>query len=158
MCVLAAALWLTAPPPGAHGFLIPRGGTHFLFTRPAVTRSAGVSRFFASAPTDVGIMAPTDLSPEVVYLTCKRVVALPFDPALLDKFIGEYHISYVLLSNEFFRRYDSPIVDQYTSSLVTRFVVQHPARYRLVNSQSEEYPAFYSPTEYWSCFGWNLIR
>jgi hypothetical protein len=148
-CVLAAALWLTAPPPGAHGLLMPRGGTHFLFTRPAVTRAAAVSKFFASAPPDAGIMAPTDLSPEVVYLTGKRVVALPFDPRLLDQFIEEYHISYVLTSNEFLRRYDPPIADQYTSSLVTRFIVEHPERYRPVYSLGEDYPAFYPPLEYY---------
>ena len=148
-CVLGAALWLTAPPLGPHSFLLPRGGTHFLFTRPAVTRAAAVSRFFAGTPRDVGIMAPTDLSPEVVYLTDKRVVALPFDPGLLDQFIEEYHISYLLTSNEFLRRYDSPVVDQYTSSLVTRFIFEHPARYRLVNSLREAYPAFYPPLEYY---------
>src|ERR1017187_2519376 len=111
-CVLAAVLWLAAPLPAAHNFLSPRGGTQFLFTRPVVTRAAEVSRFFASLPRDVGIMAPTDLSPEVVYLTDKRVVALPFDPALLDRFIEEYRISYVVTSSEFMRRFDSPVADQ----------------------------------------------
>jgi hypothetical protein len=148
-CVLAAALWLTAPPPLVHDLLQPRGGTHFLFTRPAVTRAAAVAQFFASAPRDTGIMAPTDLSPEVVYLTGKRVVALPFDPGLLDQFIEEYHISYVLTSSEFLRRYDSPIADQYTSSLVTRFIGEHPARYRPVYTLREDYPAFYPPMEYY---------
>jgi hypothetical protein len=79
-CVIAAAVWLIAPLPGPHGFLTPTGGRHFLFTRPAVTRAASVSRFFASMPRDVGIMVPQGLSPEVAYLTDKRVVALPFDP------------------------------------------------------------------------------
>jgi len=148
-CLFGAGLWLTAPPPGAHDFLMPRGGAHFLFARPAVTRAAAVSRFFASAPRDAGIMAPTDLSPEAAYLTGKRVVALPFDPQLLDRFIEEYRISYVLLSNESFNRYSSPVADEYTSSLVTRFILEHPARYRLLMSQREEYPAFYPPIEYY---------
>jgi hypothetical protein len=91
-CVIAAVLWLSAPLPGPHGFLTPTGGTNFLFTRPAVTRGASVSRYFASMPRDIGIMAPQGLSPEVAYLTDKRVVALPFDPELLDRFIEEYHI------------------------------------------------------------------
>jgi hypothetical protein len=147
--LLAAVLWFVAPPPEAHNFLSPRGGAHFLFTRPAVTRAAGVAGFFAGAPRDVGIMAPVGLSPEVVYLTDKRVVALPFDPALLDRFIGEYHISYLLTSSEYLRRYNTPIADQYTSSLVTRFIFEHPERYRRVHSLREEYPAFYPPLEYY---------
>lgn len=148
-CVLAAILWLAAPPPGPHLFLTPTGGRHFLFTRPPVTRAAAISRFFDSSPRDIGIMAPTDLSPEVVYLTGKRVVALPFDPRLLDKFIEEYRISYVLFSNEFFHRYQSPVADEYTSSAVVRYIVEHPERYPLVKSLREEYPAFYPSLQYY---------
>ena len=148
-CVLGSAMWLTAGPPDAHQFLSPRGGTHFLFARPAVTRASAVSRVFDSVPRDAGIMAPTDLSPEVVYLTDKRVVALPFDPGLLDRFIEEYHISYVLTSNEFFQRYESPVADRYTSSAVVRYVVEHPERYRLIKSLREDYPAFYPSLEYY---------
>jgi hypothetical protein len=148
-CVLGAVLWLAAPPPDAHQFLSPRGGTHFLLARPAVTRASAISRFFDSVPRDAGIMAPTDLSPEVVYLTDKRVIALPFDPALLDRFIEEYRISYVLISNEFFHRYESPAADRYTSSSVVRYVVEHPERYRLIKSLREDYPAFYQSIEYY---------
>ena len=147
-CLLAAALWLTAPPPGPRSFLAPAGGTHFLFTRPPVTRAAAVSRFFASMPPDLGIMAPQGLSPEVVYLTGKRVVALPFDPALLDRFIAEYHIEYLLTSSEHLSRYESPVADKFTGHLVTRFIFEHPAQYRLVHSLREDYPAFYPPLEY----------
>jgi hypothetical protein len=55
----------------------------------------------------------------------------------------------VLTSNEFFHRYDSPVADEYTSSLVTRFIVEHPDRYRLVTSLREDYPAFYPRFEYY---------
>jgi hypothetical protein len=148
-CVLAAVLWLAAPLPGPHGFLSPRGGTQFLFTRPAVTRSAIVSKFFASMPRDVGIMAPQGLSPEVVCLTDKRVVALPFDPALLDQLIEKYHITYLVTSSEYLVRFNSPAVDRYTSRLVTRYILDHPTRYRLVHAEREDYPAFYDPMEYY---------
>jgi hypothetical protein len=148
-CILAAVLWMAAPAPEPHDLLSPRGGMHFLFTRPPVTRGAVVATYFASMPRDIGIMAPTDLSPEVVYLTDKRVVALPFDPAVLDKFIDEYNISYILTSSEFFVRYPSPVADKYTSSLVMRYLAEHQDRYRLVNSQRENYLAFYPPLQYY---------
>ena len=67
-------------------------------------------------------MAPQGLSPEVAYLTDKRVIALPFDPELLDRFIEEYHISYLLTSSEYLQRYSSPKVDRYTSRLVTAYI------------------------------------
>ena len=114
-----------------------------------MTRAAAISQFFAGAPRDTGIMAPVGLSPEIVYLTDKRVVALPFDPALLGPWIEQYHISYLMASSEYWHRYDAPIPDQYTGSLVTRFLFEHPERYRPVRSLREDYPAFYPPTEYY---------
>ena len=94
-------------------------------------------------------MAPTDLSPEIVYLTGKRVMALPFDPALLDRFIAEYHVQYLVTSNEFFQRYASPAMDKYKGTLTTRFVVEHQERYKLVQVVRDTYPAFYPPLEYY---------
>ena len=77
------------------------------------------------------------------------MVALPFDPELLGRFIDEYHISYLLASSEHLQRSGSPVVDRYTSRVVTQFVFDHPERYRLVGSQREDYPAFYPPMEYY---------
>ena len=147
-CVLASVVWLAASPSESHDLLSPHGGTHFLFARPSVTRASTVSRVFDSLPRDTGIMAPTDLSPELVYLTDKRVIALPFDPALLDRFIEEYRISYLLISSEFFGRYGSPVADRFTSTEVVRYIVEHPERYRLMKSLREDYPAFYPSQEY----------
>jgi hypothetical protein len=148
-CAVGAALWFAAPAPEAHDLLSPRGGTHFLFARPPITHAATVAVFFAKMPRDTGIMAPQGLSPEIVYLTDKRVVALPFDPGLLDRFIEEYKISYLVTSSEHMIQYNSPIFNLYTSRLVTRFIVEHPERYRLVQQFHEDYPAFYNSTEYY---------
>jgi hypothetical protein len=148
ICIVGAALWWNAPPRDVPSYR-PHGGPHLLFTRPTVTRGAIISRFFDSAPRDAGIMAPVLLSPEVVYLTDKRVVALPFDPALLDRFVEEYHITYLLTSSEFLTRYRKPIADQYFGALIARFLVEHPERYRLVRSVQENYSAFYAPITYY---------
>ncbi|MEI9976603.1 MAG: hypothetical protein WDO73_33840 [Ignavibacteriota bacterium] len=149
VCVVAAMAWLSASAPEPHNLLAPRGGAHFLFSRPPVTRGSAISEFFSTMPGEVGIMAPTDLSPEVLYSTGKRVVALPFDPELLDRFVDEYKISYVLTSSEFLRRYNSAAADRYTSSLITRYLAAHQDRYRLVKSVRETYPAFYPSHEYY---------
>ena len=93
-------------------------------------------------------MVPQGLSPEVAYLTDKRVIAMPFDPELLDRFVEEYHISYLVTSSEYLQRYSLAKVDRYTSRLVTAFVFEHPERYQMVNAVREEYPAFYPPMEY----------
>jgi hypothetical protein len=148
LCVVGAVLWWLAPPRDVPSFR-PVGGTHFLFSRPTVTRAALVSRFFDGAPRDTGIMAPVLLTPEIVYLTDKRVVALPFDPALLDRFIEEYRITYLLTSSQFLTRYNNPIADQYFSALVSRYLAEHPERYRLVRSVQEKYGAFYPSSTYY---------
>ena len=148
-CVLAAVLWLSAAAPEPHDPLFPRGGTHFLFSRPTTTHASVISEFFTSMPRDTGIMAPTDLSPELLYLTDKRVIALPFDPALLDRFVDEYKISYVLTSSDLLKKYASPVADQYTGALVTRYLAAHQDRYRLVKSLRETYPAFNPPQDYY---------
>jgi hypothetical protein len=148
-CALAVVLWLVAKPAESQAFWSLQGGTRFLFARPAVTRAAEVSPFFASMPRDVGIMAPQGLSPEVVYLTDKRVIALPFFPKLLDAFIEKYRISYLLTSTEYLNRYNVPGVDLLTSRLVTRYIFDHPERYRPVRTVRESYPAFYPPLEYY---------
>jgi hypothetical protein len=41
------------------------------------------------------------------------------------------------------------VADQYTGALITRYLVQHPERYRMVYAVRENNPAFYEPTDYW---------
>jgi hypothetical protein len=147
-CLLMAVLWLAAPAPGEHGLLEPRGGAEFLFARPPLTRGSTVSRFFDSMPRDTGIMAAPGLGPEIVYLTDKRVVAIPFDPKLLDRFQAEYRISYIVTSTDYLLPYPSPQADLWTGHLATRYISQHPERYRLVQRVHEEHPAFYEPADY----------
>jgi len=74
---------------------------------------------------------------------------VPFDPDLLDRFISDYHITYLVTSSEYLQRYQSPVADRYTSRLVTAFIFQHPERYRLVKREREDYPAFYPAAEYY---------
>jgi len=98
---------------------------------------------------ETGIMAPQGLSPEIAYLTDKRVVALPFDPGLLERFIDEYRISYLLASSEHLPQFELPVVDKFTGHLVTRYLFEHPERFHMVQRLRENYPAFYPPMEYY---------
>jgi len=147
-CALVAVLWLAAPAPESHGLLEPRGGIQFLFARPPLTRGAAIAHFFDSMPRDTGIMASPGLSPELVYLTDRRVVAVPFNPQLLDQFVREYRITYVVTSTEYLPRYVSPVANQWTGHLAIQYISQHPERYKLVQKLSESYPAFYPAAEY----------
>jgi hypothetical protein len=147
-CAIGVVLWLGAPRRDVPSFR-PHGGTHFLFSRPAITRGAVIAGFFENIPPDTGIMSPVMLSPEIVYLTGKRVTSLPFDPALLDRFIEEYHVTYLLTSTQFLTSYRKPDADKYFSALVSRYIVEHPERYRLVRTVRENYGAFYPAATYY---------
>ena len=57
-CLPAIGLWLAAPAPAPHDLIAPRGGSHFLFTRPPVTRGAAASTFFDSMPADTESWRP----------------------------------------------------------------------------------------------------
>jgi hypothetical protein len=150
LCVAAIVSWLApAQPAEPFDLLSPRAGAHFVFARPAVTRGAEISEFFRSMSRNVGIMAPQGLSPGVVYLTDKRVVALPFDPKLLDPLIEEYRISYLITSSAYLSEYEYANTDLYTSHLVSRFLFAHPERYRVVRSQHEVYPAIHPALDYY---------
>ena len=97
-------------------------------------------------------LPPVLPAPEIVYLTDKRVVALPFDPALLDRLIAEYRITYLLTSSEFLTRHAKPLADHhYLGALTARFLVEHPNRYHLVRSVQENYGAFYPPITSTTC-------
>jgi hypothetical protein len=148
LCTVGVVLWLAAPPRDVPSFR-PHGGRHFLFSRQPITRGVITSRFFESEPRETGIMAPVNVEPEVLYLTDKRVMALPFDPSLLDRFIADYHITYLVTSTEFLKRYDNPSSDRYLSAQVSRYIAEHPERCRPVRSATENYGAFYGLTTYY---------
>ena len=148
LCLAGSAMWWGAGPRETPSYR-PHGGSHFLLNRPTITRGSVISRVFESAPRDTGIMSPVLLTPEIVYLTDKRVVSLPFDPALLDRYIAEYRIRYLLTSSQFLKRYNKPEEDLYFSAAISRYIVEHPERYQLVRSVQENYAAFYPPMTYY---------
>jgi hypothetical protein len=147
-CAVAGFVWIAGGASASPGLLDPRGGTHFLFSRPPLTRAQTAAQYFGSMPRNTGVMAPVGLSPEIVYLAGKRFVALPFDPELLDRFVNEYRIAYLMTSNEYLQRYNNPTANRYTSRDVTDYIVRHPEKYEPVQIQKESYAAFYQEQEF----------
>lgn len=147
-CAIVAVVWVGVGSDGPANLFVPRGGTHFLLKRPPLTRGSEIAKAFEGLPRDTGVMAPQGFSPEIAYLTDKRVVALPFDPRLLDPFIKQYRISYLTLSGEYLVKYNSPTADLLTSRTVAEHIFRNPQRYRMVRTVQESYPAFYQPQQY----------
>jgi len=55
---------------------------------------------------------------------------------------------WLTVSSEFMQLYDSPVLDKYTSGLITRHIFNHPERYTMIRWVHEEYPAFYPALDY----------
>jgi hypothetical protein len=140
--------WLLSDPPALPDPFRPTGGTHFLFLREPVTRAQRFSRLLRDLPPEDGIMAPVGLTPELVYLTGKRVVALPFDPRLIDRFVREYRITRIVLSDETLAARPTWFEDQFTTALSTRLVLADRERFQLLATEEEGYPAFYPPNTF----------
>jgi hypothetical protein len=147
-CVPLMAGWLLSDPPALPDPFRPTGGTHFLFRREPVTRAQRFSRLLRDLPPEDGIMAPVGLTPELVYLTGKRVVALPFDPRLIDRFVREYRITRIVLSDETLAARPTWFEDQFTTALSTRLVLADRERFQLLATEEEGYPALYPPNTF----------
>jgi hypothetical protein len=113
-----------------------------------VTRAQQFSGLLRDLPPEEGIMAPVGLTPELVYLTGKRVVALPFDPELIDTFVREYRITRIVLSDETVRSQANAFQDRFTSVLSTRTVLSHPERFQPLTLRHESDPAIYPPNTF----------
>jgi hypothetical protein len=150
LCLLLAAAWLLMKKPAVADITArPCGGVNFLFCRKPVTRGEQFCKLLADLPENEGIMAPVGLTPEIVYLTGKRVIALPFEPELIERFASEYRITRIVVYDETMQEPQDSWTDKYSSALATRFVLEHPERFEPLAEQTETYPAFYSPNTFY---------
>lgn len=143
VCLAGILAWVEANEPGPYSVLFPSRGRHFLFTREPVTRGQHFCRLLKDLPDTEGIMAPVGLTPEIVYLTGKRVDALPFEPTLLEQWISKYHITRIVLSNEL--PFEDPQDARLQTVLTARRILEHPQQYRPITAEWESYPAYYPP-------------
>lgn len=144
-CLGLGLMWLIPDRQGPARWYHPVGGSHLLFQRQPVTRGQEAMRWLRDLPGDVGVMGPIGLTPEIVFLTGKRVIALPFDPARLDALIREYRISILVLTDGELRSTGDRTRDWVTHRVVARHIIQHPERYRPIRRYREAYPAFHPP-------------
>lgn len=126
----------------------PVAGSHFLFFREPVTRGVS-SNNFLSEDLDTGFMTPVGLVPEMVYITSRRFVAIPFDPELLDKFIDAYKIRYLLFNDTYLPKYTDEAMNYAASRVVVQYILDHPEKYEKIKEWHEEYPEFFPPATFY---------
>lgn len=148
ICLPLMAGWILNDRPAPFSIFQPSGGTNFLFRRQPVTRGQEFSKQLFDLPPEEGVMAPVGFTPELVYLTGKRVVALPFEPDLIERFVREYRVTRIVLTNETLGPQPNATAEKFASALSTRFLLEHPARFLPIVSVEESYPGIYPPNNF----------
>lgn len=113
---------------------------NFLFSRKVIFQANQVAEFLNQLPED-GVTAQIGYTPELAYLTDKRVIALPVEPKSLFKIIDMYDISYVLYGESYFK----PIAEATKKEEVInydtiKYIQEHPQYFRLIKIIEEKYP------------------
>ncbi len=132
--------WTCAEHKLADPIFNPAGGPWFLLTRRTFTPGYKLSSYLP-ADTDIGIMAPSDLTQEFAYQTGHRYIALPLFPTVLDKCIKDFKITYLLFPDRFISV--GPIPEDtyyYAKSIhICTYINAQPGKYRLSASWTEDW-------------------
>ena len=84
-------------------------------------------------------MSQVGYSPNLNYLTSKRLITMPSDPSTLDLFIKIYNINYLLYGGHYwfpFSEGEKKVVFNYKT---IKYIREHPEKYRLIKTIEEEY-------------------
>lgn len=89
----------------AAAVFVARGNRHCVLDRPLLVEAEVVARLIEELPTR-GIMAQVGYSPELAYLTDRRILGLPNDPGVLDEAVLHFDISHIVVGSQFGRPWD----------------------------------------------------
>lgn len=151
VCLLLVPVWLLHPDTkGSRAFQFGhcQPGHNFILSRTTVTPGAKAMRELESIPPDAALMVPIGFGPEAVYLTGRRVIALPFDPAELDELVDEYEISVIVLRDQEFDFTGDADRDRALHREVAVYIAEHPELYPPMKTVAENPPAIYPAMRY----------
>ena len=110
---------------------------HFILSKEKLVEAPKTGEFINQLPKD-GIMSQIGYGQEIMYLTDKRVMALPITPNYMF-LIDKYNISYVLYG-EFW----SEPFENYTGHMFNydtiKYIREHSEKFKLLNVIEETYP------------------
>jgi hypothetical protein len=96
--------------------------------RPTV--EAGRTAAYVRTLPEDGVMVMIYYSPEIAYLSGKRVIGMPRDPAVLDRQIQQFGIRYLVCGERY----------RHVSPEVYEWIERHPRRYVPIETIEEAYP------------------
>jgi hypothetical protein len=149
LSLVVAVVWVQPAKAVGHNVFLAQPGSHFLLSRAPVTRGQGFGLTLRALPEGSVLLSPVGLTPEVIYLSGKPNVALPFDPEMLDWAIEQYHVTHIVLHNDVMVRGKTDRIDRYISAATARSVTERSERFRLLQKTRESYPAVFTPNTFW---------
>ena len=111
---------------------------HFIFSLEKEVEGERTGRFLKALPED-GVMAQVGYPPELVYLTGKRVLALPIFPADLDYFIRLYGIHYLVYGQHYLAPLSTDDPTLIWCYHTIKYIQSNPGKYPLIKAVREDY-------------------
>lgn len=114
------------------------GARHLIFLLPKEVEAARSARYLKDLPGD-GVMAQVGYPPELIYLSGKRVLALPVVSRVLDKFIRYYDIRYLLYGQHYLAPLQTDDPGLIWCYDTIKYIRENPRKYPLLKIVEERY-------------------
>ena len=112
---------------------------NFIFKNKKIIQSAEAAKFLNQLPKD-GVMAQIGYTPELAYLTDKRVVALTIDSSNFLELIKAYKINYLVYGEAYAKPFSVENKEKVINYDTIKYIVEHSEEFELIKIVTEVYP------------------
>jgi len=113
---------------------------YFIFSKEKIVQGHKAAEFLNQLPKD-GVMAQIGYTPELAYLSSKRVIALAINPEDMMKIVDMFGINYFVYGESYYIPYsksaDGSRIINYDA---IKYLAEHPEQFRLIKVIEETYP------------------
>ena len=110
---------------------------HLIFNQKLLAEAEKTSAFLKSQPKD-GIMSQIGYSPELNYLTGKRIISMPTSTANLDFLLKRFGINYLVYGQRYWKPVSEENKDEVFNYDVIKYIQQNPNRFKLIGVFKED--------------------
>lgn len=113
---------------------------YFLLSKDKVVQANAAAEFLDSLPKD-GVMVQIGYTPELSYLSNKRIVALAIDPSNIFELIEMYNINYLVYGDSYYKPFSQTADEKDIINYDTiKYIEDHPKQFRFLSVVKETYP------------------
>ncbi len=111
---------------------------YFVLSKEKIVEASKTADYLKQLPND-GIMAQIGYTEELIYLTGKRILALPINSSYIF-LIDQYNISYLVYGELNVKPYSESNKDDVHNYDTIKYIKEHSNRFKLLNVVEETYP------------------